>query len=145
MIAVYIVSGIALVGVIALLSARLVRSHKRKSGVDEIKGVRYTTSDQTIQPKGIDEDVDAKISYNTKDILIPAKKEMIVGKYGDLKPGKYTILTTAEDKTTFNIRLGGYVRVYTHNSEIILAEGDKIKQLNIGIILSKLWKKKMEN
>lgn len=136
MVAVYIVSGVALLGVISLLAGRLIRSNTRKGKhIEEIKGVRYTTSDQTLKAPDENENLEAKISFNTRDILIPVKKEMVVGKNDDIKPGKYTILTTVEEKTTFNIRLGGYVRVYTHNSEIILAEGDKITPLNIGIIL----------
>jgi len=136
MVAVYIVSGVALLGVISLLAGRLIRSNTRKGKhIEEIKGVRYTTSDQTLKEPDENENMEAKISFNTRDILIPVKKEMVVGKNDDIKPGKYTILTTVEEKTTFNIRLGGYVRVYTHNSEIILAEGDKITPLNIGIIL----------
>ncbi len=136
MVAVYIVSGVALLGVISLLAGRLIRSNTRKGKhIEEIKGVRYTTSDQTLKTPDENENLEAKISFNTRDILIPVKKEMVVGKNDDIKPGKYTILTTVEEKTTFNIRLGGYVRVYTHNSEIILAEGDKITPLNIGIIL----------
>lgn len=87
MVAVYIVSGVALLGVISLLAGRLIRSNTRKGKhIEEIKGVRYTTSDQTLKEPDENENMEAKISFNTRDILIPVKKEMVVGKNDDIKP-----------------------------------------------------------
>lgn len=137
MIAIYISAGVAALLVVAMLTSKLIKKKNRKNkDVEVIKGVRYTTDAEITKPE--DESVealDAKISYNKGDILIPAKKEMLVGKNADLKPGKYTVLTTVEDQTQINIRLGGYVRQYSHGSEIVLAEGDTITPVSVGIIL----------
>ena len=137
MIGVYIGVGVAVIAVLGMLTSKLIKKQNRKNkDVEEIKGVRYTLDSEISKPENENvEGLDAKISYNKNDILIPVKEEKTVGKNADIKPGKYTILTTVEDKTQINIRLGGYVRVYSHGSEIVLAEGDKITPLSVGIIL----------
>lgn len=131
----YIIGGGACVLLLILIIIRVLRRSRLKgNNVEQIKGVRYTTtSEYTETPK--EEDLDVKISYNKTDIIIPVKEERKIGKKADIKPGKYIILTTVEGTDALNIRLGGYVRVYPHGSEIILAEGDTICPVNVGIIL----------
>lgn len=130
-----IIAAVAGALVIALLAVKVIKKSRLKgNNVEEIKGVRYTATSDTTQPH-VESDADVKLSYNKTDILIPVKEERTVGKDADLKPGKYIILTTNEEIDTLNVRLGGYVRVYNHGSEVILAEGDTICPVNIGIIL----------
>lgn len=130
-----IVGAVAAVILVALVIVKMVKAFRRKGNhVEEIGGVRYTTtSDYT--KEATEEDLEAKISYNKGDIVIPTNEERKVGKDADIKPGKYIILTTVEGTDSLNIRLGGYVRVYAHGSEVILAEGDTISPVNVAIIL----------
>ena len=132
----YVIVGLVAAGILLLCVAiKIVKAARRKGNhVEEIKGVRYTTtSDYT--KEATDEDLDVKISYNKGDIVIPANQERKVGKGEDLKPGKYIILSTVEGVESINMRIGGYVRVYAHASEIVLAEGDTVVPTNIAVIL----------
>ena len=132
----YYIVGLVAAGILLLcVIIKVVKACRRKGNhVEEIRGVRYTTtSDYT--KEATDEDLDVKISYNKGDILIPANQERKVGKDADIKPGKYIILSTVEGTDSINIRLGGYVRVYAHGSEVILAEGETITATNIAVIL----------
>ena len=132
----YYIVGLVAAGILLLcVLIKVVKACRRKGNhVEEIRGVRYTTtSDYT--KEATDEDLDVKISYNKGDILIPANQERKVGKDADIKPGKYIILSTVEGTDSINIRLGGYVRVYAHGSEVILAEGETITATNIAVIL----------
>jgi hypothetical protein len=95
----------------------------------------HTWNAGTVTKEATEEDLDVKISYNKGDIVIPANQERKVGKGEDIKPGKYIILSTVEGTDTINIRIGGYVRVYAHASEIILAEGETVCPTNIAVIL----------
>ena len=132
----YVIVGLVAAGILLLcVIYKIVKASRRKGNhVEEIRGVRYTTtSDYT--KEATEEDLDVKISYNKGDIVIPANQERKVGKGEDIKPGKYIILSTVEGTDTINIRIGGYVRVYAHASEIILAEGETVCPTNIAVIL----------
>ena len=96
-----------------------------------IKGnVRYTIN-QTV----LDEDGNATISLSTKDIVLSPDVTEIVGTKNRIKPGKYTILASNENETEFNIRIGKYVKTYTHNQNIVLSEGQEITAINNVVIL----------
>lgn len=115
---------------------KIVKASRRKGNhVEEIHGVRYTTTSDYTKEGEDENNPDVKISYNKGDILIPANQERKVGRDADIKPGKYIILSTVEGTDSINIRLGGYVRVYAHGSEVILAEGETITATNIAVIL----------
>ena len=135
-----------LLGVLALIIIifsiitikNMVRDRKRKAEeksrmVDDVKvedGIRYTV-DKTI----VNEDGEMNISYDRKDIMLLPRKVMIVGKKNEIKPGKYTVLSAYANEETFNIRIGLYVKEYTHGQEIILAEGEEICPTSTTIIL----------
>lgn len=98
--------------------------------VDQRKGVRYTIN-QTV----VDIDGNATVSLSTKDIILSPNETKVVSKKGDLKPGKYTVLTSNEGEDKFNIRVGNYVREYVHNQSIILSEGQEVTAINCPVIL----------
>lgn len=98
--------------------------------VDQRKGVRYTIN-QTV----VDNDGNATVSLSTKDIILSPNETKVVSKKGDLKPGKYTVLTSNEGEDKFNIRVGNYVREYAHNQSIILSEGQEVTAINCPVIL----------
>ena len=131
----YIIGAVGVVVLLGLGTYKAVKKRRsRGNNVEEIKDVRYTTTTEFIK-ENAEGDVDAKISYNRNDILIPVNTEKAIGRDTDVKPGKYIILTTAEGTEELKVRLGGYVRIYAHGSEVILAEGDTITPVNVGIIL----------
>ncbi|MCR5553347.1 MAG: hypothetical protein K6F08_01185 [bacterium] len=93
--------------------------------------VRLTPTDEIKN-----EDDSVKISYVEKDILLQPRKVKVVGdKKGQLKPGKYTVLSAYQNEEKFNIRIGNFVKEYTHGQEIVLAEGDEICPTSTTIIL----------
>lgn len=94
------------------------------------KGVRYTPEATIVDKAG-----NEMVTYLQGDIIIKPRKSMKVGKGGQIKPGKWTVLASNETHTTFNIRIGNYVQEYKHGQEIILAEGDEICPTSTTIIL----------
>jgi hypothetical protein len=98
--------------------------------VNQKNNVRYTIN-QTV----VDEEGNATVSLSTKDIVLNPNETIVVDKKGKLKPGKYTILASNEKETTFNIRIGTYVKEYSHNQSIILSEGQEVTAVNCPIIL----------
>ncbi len=98
--------------------------------VNQKNNVRYTIN-QTV----VDEEGNATVSLSTKDIVLNPNETIVVDKKGKLKPGKYTILASNEKETTFNIRIGTYVKEYSHNQSIILSEGQEVTAVNCPVIL----------
>lgn len=113
------------------LSRTLKVMQKREvEGIKEKNGVRYTVGQEIYN-----EDGEAKISLSQKDVTLLQNKTLKVGKGLDVKPGKYTILTTNDDNTAFNVRIGGLVREYHHGDSIVLVEGDEITCVSHSLIL----------
>lgn len=94
------------------------------------KGVRYTPEATIVDKAG-----NEMVTYLQGDIIIKPRKSMKVGKGGQIKPGKWTVLASNETHTTFNIRIGNYVQEYKHGQEIVLADGDEICPTSTTIIL----------
>ena len=133
----------AILGVIVVLTAtltivKMVRKGKAKKvseskqveGVVEKGNVRYTKNAEIIDDSG-----DVNVSYVKQDILLQPRKMVVVDKKGQVKPGKYTVLSAYENEDTFNIRIGLYVKEYKHGQEIVLAEGEEICPTSSTIIL----------
>ena len=123
----------SIVTIVNIVKAR--KEMKAKKGrevnvVEEKGGVRYT-QDATI----VNEDGEATVSYVRNDILLQPRKVVEVGKKSGIKPGKYTILSAYGNETSFNVRIGNYVKEYKHGQEVVLAEGDEICPTSTTIIL----------
>ena len=109
-----------------------IRAEEKTREVDEVvvkHGVRYTPEATIVDEKGND-----NITYIQGDIIIKPRNKMHVGK-GGIKPGKWTVLSSNDATTTFNIRVGNYVQEYKHGQEIVLSEGDEICPTSTTIIL----------
>lgn len=131
----FICISVAFVLVVFAWTVSVIKKKKknRDRKVDEyeiIDGVRYTKHEEVLDESG-----QAKVSLKKGDHMLECGKEYIVGKEGDLLPGKYTILTANENITSANIRIGGIVRDYKHFSSIVLTKGDKISPVSSNIIL----------
>jgi len=134
----YGLAGVILVITTAVTIKRLVKKSKAKKesalkqaeGVNEKGGVRYTPDAEIVGDNG-----EVNISYVKQDVVLQPRKAVIVDKKGQVKPGKYTVLSAYENEDTFNIRIGLYVKEYKHGQEIVLAEGEEICPTSTTIIL----------
>lgn len=133
----YVLLGLFLLIVITCIGITIKNAVKKKNKEPkkatpvEIKdNVRYTKSDIIENEQG-----DAQISYVKNDIILQPRKVVTVGKKSLVKPGKYTVLSAYESEDEFNIRIGNFVKSYTHGQEIVLADGDEICPTSSTIIL----------
>ena len=120
-------------GAIRLKKRKKAQAEIEAREVDDVKikkGIRYTDDMTITTPDG-----DQNISYGKKDLILKQNQTYIADKKGYVNPGKYTILSTNEDETEFNVRIGIYVKEYHHGQEIILAEGEEITAVSTDIIL----------
>jgi len=76
-----------------------------------------------------------KVSLQKKDTVLQAGVEYIVKKRGTVRPGEYSVLATDENNKSFTVRVNDYVKEYTHNTTLILSEGDRISARSCNIIL----------
>ena len=72
---------------------------------------------------------------STKNLKALTDVTELIGKNIYVKPGKYTMLATKDDEEKFNVRIGVYVKEYSHAQEIVLAEGEEITAVSTDIIL----------
>ncbi len=137
----YIIGGIIIaaiviaiiVGIVTTIEKAKIREEEKSREVGEVvekHGVRYTPEATIVDQAG-----NENVTYIKGDIIIKPKKSLKVGKKEDIKPGKWTILAANDADTTFNVRVGLYVKEYKHGQEIILAEGDEICPTSTTIIL----------
>ena len=118
--------------IISTVKKAKIRAEEKTREVDEVvikHGVRYTPDATIVDEKGND-----NITFIQGDIIIKPRNKMLVGK-GGIKPGKWTILSSNDATSVFNVRIGNYVQEYKHGQEIILSEGDEISPTSTTIIL----------
>ena len=134
----------SLVGIIAfilfltliLTITKWAKSKKQKSGEKTAEqvvvhdGVRLTPGDSIENSDGT-----TKVSLNKGDIVIGVQKTMVAKIGGELSPGKYTILATKENEPKFNVKIGAFVKEYSHGETVVLAEGDEVTPTSQAIIL----------
>ena len=128
----FIVIGLT-VSIIKAIKKAKIREEEKSREVDDViekHGVRYTPEATIVNKDGTE-----NVTYVKGDILIKQRNVKLVGKHEDIKPGKWTVLSTNENVQKFNIRIGTYVEEYHHGQEIILSEGDKISPTSTSIIL----------
>lgn len=133
----YSLLGLFVVIVAVCLILTIVKAAKKKKDlpikvnpVETSGGVRYTPTDEIATADG-----EMKVSYIKEDIILQPRKMVLVGKKCPIKPGKYSVLSAYENETEFNIRIGNFVKSYTHGQEIVLVEGDEICPTSSTIIL----------
>ncbi len=130
-ITIIVIASVIFVLGLACLIYKIAKHIKRnKTGVEVIDDTRYTTTDKTQK-----EDGSVNVSVNTSDLMLVQDKDYIVSKDGELKPGKYTILSTQEGLATVSLRIGHYVRTYKHGSSIVFVEGEKVTPVSTSVIL----------
>ncbi len=140
----YITLGVAAVAYIGLFTVKVlvkkkrakVLKQKQKDNLDIVDDVRYTMEDNPVAPEtNMATDTMVNATYQQKDIILNQNTPVTVSKDGEVKPGKYILLSTDENQDSFNVRIGIYVKEYKHNQEVVLAEGDTICAVSSNIIL----------
>ena len=134
----YGLAGIILIWTVAVTIKRMVIKNKEKKaselkqaeGVIEKHGIRYTPDAEIVDDEG-----NMNISFVKQDVVLQPRKMVVVSRKGEVRPGKYTVLSAYENEEKFNIRIGLYVKEYKHGQEIVLAEGDEICPTSTTIIL----------
>lgn len=122
-----------IVSIVNILRNAKKRAEEKTREVDEVvekHGVRYSPEATIVDEKG-----NENVTYIQGDIIIKPRQKMLVGKGGQIKPGKWTILASNDSLTTFNVRIGNYVQEYKHGQKVVLAEGDEICPTSTTIIL----------
>lgn len=139
----YIAVGVALVGFVAMLTIKIVKNRKRKKqeeaiekektekNLEIIDDVRYTAETNPVE----EQTGDVNVTHLQGDIILNQNTPVTVDTNGQIKPGKYILISTDANTSSFNIRVGIYVREYKHNQEIVLAEGDTICSVSGSVIL----------
>jgi hypothetical protein len=94
------------------------------------KGVRYSANTEAI---AINDEMN--ISHVKGDFNVKKGELYTASRRGALLPGKYTILSTAGSEEKFNIRIGRYLREYSHGDVIVLPDGETIICPSHSIIL----------
>ncbi len=140
----YIALGVAAVAYISLFTVKVlvkkkrakVLKQKQKDNLDIVDDVRYTMEDNPVASEtNMATDTMVNATYQQKDIILNQNTPVTVSKDGEVKPGKYILLSTDENQDSFNVRIGIYVKEYKHNQEVVLAEGDTICAVSSNIIL----------
>lgn len=116
---------ISLIKVLKVMKSTDVKTDKVKI----VDGVRYT-KDDVVERHG-----DMRISHSEGDVTLLRGEEYTVEKSGFLMPGKYTVLSADGGENVFNIRVGGFVREFSHNTPIVLAEGDEVCAVSHTVVL----------
>ncbi|MDR3185359.1 MAG: hypothetical protein LBU04_00895 [Christensenellaceae bacterium] len=115
---------------LVLVKRKKIASDENPNKVKIIDGVRYTKDARTsTDSEGI------VVSHIEGDLTLRRGSTYRVGKENTVIPGKYCILSASEGVDVFNVRVSGYVRQFSHNSDIVLADGDKICPVSHSIIL----------
>ena len=133
----YIAVGVALVGFVAMLTIKIVKNRKRKKqeeaiekektekNLEIIDDVRYTAETNPVE----EQTGDVNVTHLQGDIVLNQNTPVTVDKNGQIKPGKYILISTDANTSSFNIRVGIYVREYKHNQEIVSPSAKTISWL----------------
>ena len=73
--------------------------------------------------------------YHWLDLILRQNQTYTTKRGGDLKPGKYTILSARENEDAFNVRIGIYVKEYKHGQDVVIGESEEITPVSTDIIL----------
>ena len=131
---VIIVLSVVIVALLVVIAALVFSEQKKKRASKHATyvkdGVRYTYRDEVETSDG-----KVAVTHREGDIVLEKGVTYVAQKGGPLLPGKYTMLAAQETTQSFNVRLGGLVREYVHDSGIVLDEGETICPVSHTIIL----------
>lgn len=94
------------------------RTHAQEVVVRD--GERYSASSE-IACAG-----EVNVSHAQGDFVLAAGKTYRAQKGGELLPGTYTVLASSDAAHTFKLRVGGFVRSFSHGDVLVLKDGEEI-------------------
>ena len=109
---------------VVVLGVKYSRIRRGHGSADEIDGMRYTKKED-----------DAPVTHKVGDIVLSQGKTYTAVKDGELLPGNYVVLASGEATMKFKLRIGGYVREYSHGDTIVLGDGQSICAVSCNVIL----------
>ena len=128
-----LVGSIALVVILSLTTTLAGISKSRKNKTKPQNETTYNNGTQNdIKTEKISS---ADVTLAKGDIVIAAQKTLIASKSGELKPGKYNILSGESNVDSFNVRIGKFVQEYHHGDTVVIAEGEEVTPTSHKIIL----------
>ena len=92
--------------------------------------VRYTTQKELTNKDG-----EVNITFNNNDVILSINRTYIVGSKNKVAPGKYTMLSVNQEKSSFGLKVNGISATYSHGCDMVFAEGDIICPTTQNIIL----------
>lgn len=126
---------------LAIVIYEIVRFYKQKAIREEEKsrevepvnikhGVRYTEDQTVVTKQG-----NMNITFDKNDFILKQNVTYVADHKGELKPGKYVVLSPSGGEEAFNIRIGKFVKEYKHNQKIIITEGTEVTSVSGNVIL----------
>jgi hypothetical protein len=107
---------------------RVTREAKNQTYIKD--GVKYTHSDAVLNADG-----SVRVTKNEADVVLRMGKTYRAARNGYLLPGKYKVLSSGSGEERFYIRLGNFVREYSHGDEIIVASSEEITAVSHSVVL----------
>lgn len=125
-----------IVGLIVLVILIILIVKVKNRGVVEVEDVKIKHGQRYTKNENVeDKHSQTVITHLEGDFVLQRGKVYTAKKDSRLLPGKYSILSTEENTKKFNVRLGGFVREYLHNADIVIAEGEDICSVSHTTIL----------
>jgi len=125
----YIILGLSIVTLVAviLVAVFAIKANKRRQRgvyapkVKVHKGVRYSAKEKEIELNG-----EVNVTHIRGDFNVKKGETYTANRKGLLLPGKYTLLSAAEGEDKFNVRIGRYLREYSHGDTVVIPDGETI-------------------
>ncbi|MEG1582048.1 MAG: hypothetical protein RR334_02690 [Clostridia bacterium] len=137
-IALIIIAIILAIVLIACIIATWVKKNKVMEEIKSREASGVVVKDETRYSKETtitSKDGNQEVSFLPNDIILKPRQPEIVSKKGNIKPGKYTILSTKEGETKFNLRINNNVKILNHSDEIVLIDGEEVSSTTTTLIL----------
>lgn len=114
---------VLLIAVIAL-GVKYSRIRRGHGSADVVDGVRYSKKED-----------DSPVTHQVGDIVLSQGKTYTAGKNADLLPGNYTVLAASQSSMRFKLRIGKYVRDFSHGDTVVLGESQTVCAVSCNVIL----------
>ena len=116
-------------GLISILLHTVITSRRKKNGT-------LPTDNATDDGAANAEENNLEVAA-TDEIVLSRNVVYSAGLNGQVKAGKYVLLSADQSTDKFNVRLNGLVHEYASGDVVTLADGDTISPVSGSVILSK--------
>lgn len=129
LLAIFVIALIVLSVKLHKISKRAEAGEQRADKVKVVKGVRYSTDDVVSDNDGM------SISHVPGDFILVRNEVYRAERGGALMPGVYTALSANGADRNFKLRVGGLVKNFVHDDEVVIGEGEEISAVSATVIL----------